>query len=142
MRYFIRATLRSARLPKSRCTLTIAMHRSTTRVGLDVAHRQRDGRERLLRAGRDAEAAADQHVVADDVPVLADRQQAEVVGVHVDAVVARQADGHLELPRQIGLAVDRLDRIMASVAAGLTAPFVELATSWLSPVSSSVSQIS
>ena len=82
-------------------------------VGVDVAHRQRDGGECFLRAGRDAEAAADEHVVADDVPVLANRQEADVVGVHVDAVVAGQADGDLELSRQIRLAVDRLDRIVA-----------------------------
>ena len=113
-------------------------------LGVDVAHRQRDGGKRFLRAGRDAEAAADEHVVADDVPVLANRQQAEVVGIDVDAVVARQADRDLEFPRQIGLAVDRLDRIVAGHrAAGrdIAAQCRPRRRSMLSPVSPSVSQI-
>ena len=43
--------------------------------------------------------------------VLDDRHQAQVVGVEVDAVVAGQADGGLELARQVGRAVDRLDLV-------------------------------
>ena len=104
----------------------------------------RDGRERFLRAGRDAEAAADEHVVADDVPVLANRQQADVVGVDVDAVVAGQADRELELARQIGFAVDRFDGIVAGHRRGrpeVSAASPTSPTSMLSPVSPSVSQI-
>ena len=40
-----------------------------------------------------------------DVPGIA---EAEVLGVHVDAVVLRQGKPRLELPRQVGLAVQRL----------------------------------
>ena len=57
---------------------------------------------------RHAHAAADQHVVADDRVVLDDGQQAEILGVHVDAVVVGQGQAGLELARQIDLAVDRL----------------------------------
>jgi hypothetical protein len=42
--------------------------------GFDVAQRQRDGGECFLGAGGDAEAAAHEHVVTDDVPVLAEGQ--------------------------------------------------------------------
>ena len=59
---------------------------------------------------RHAHAAADQHVVADDAAVLDDGQQAEVLGVDVDAVVVRQRQAGLELARQVDLAVDRLRR--------------------------------
>ena len=39
------------------------------------------------------------------------RHDADVVRVHVDAVVARPGDPDLELARQVGLAVDRLDLV-------------------------------
>ena len=44
-------------------------------------------------AVRHAHAAADEHVVADDLAVLDDGQQAEVLGVDVDAVVVRSGRG-------------------------------------------------
>ena len=112
--------------------------------GVDVAHRNRDGGKCFLGAGRDAEAAADEDVVADDVEVLGHREEADVVGVDVDAVVAGKADGDFELARQVGFAVDRFDRVVAGhwaagramIGASPTAP-----TSMLSPVSASLSQI-
>ena len=52
-------------------------------------------------------------VVADDLPVLADGEEADVVGVDVDAVVAGQADGEFEFARQVRFAVDRLEGIVA-----------------------------
>ena len=113
-------------------------------VGIDVAQRQGDGREGFLGAGRNAEAAADEHVVADDVPVLANRQQADVVGVDIDAVVAGQADGEFEFARQVGFAVDRLDRVVARRMvrpAGRCGGMPTSPTSMLSPVSPSLSQI-
>ena len=129
----MRATLRSERLPKSRCTLMIAVATSIDLVRPDEGHALGHGRKGLLGAGRHAHAAADQHVVADDAKVLANGHQAQVVGIQVDAIVAGQADGGLELARQIGRAVDRLDLVPRRA---------RRRTARCSPVSGSVSQIS
>ena len=75
-----------------------------------VADRPAQVREGVGVAVRHAHAAADQHVVAGDRAVLDDGQQAQVLGVNVDAVVLRQGQAGLELARQIDLAVERLDR--------------------------------
>ena len=84
--------------------------RARTCVGRDVADRLGQVRERVGVAVRHAHAAADQHVVADDLAVLDDGEEAEVLGVDVDAVVFGQGEAGLELARQVDLAVDRLDR--------------------------------
>ena len=58
-----------------------------------------------------AQAAADVDVVAGDVTgeaVGERRHQADVVGQHVDVVVARPGHGDLELAGQVDVAVDRL----------------------------------
>ncbi len=52
-------------------------------------------------------AAADHHVVADDSTALHDRDEAEIMGEHIDIVVRRQRDGDLEFARQVGAAEDR-----------------------------------
>ncbi len=75
----------------------------------DIADRLGQVRKRVGVAVRHAHAAADQHVVADDAAVLDDGQQAEVLGVNVDAVVVRRRQAGFELARQIDLAVDRFD---------------------------------
>ena len=65
-----------------------------------------------------AQAAADVDVVAGDVtdgPAAQCRHDPDVVGVDVDAVVARPGDGDLELARQVDVAVDRLDRALAAL---------------------------
>ena len=66
-------------------------------LGLDEGHSLGHGRKRFCGAGRHAHAAADQHVVADDFPIAADGHQAQIVGVQIDAIVARQADAVLNL---------------------------------------------
>ena len=81
---------------------------ATTSSGGDVADRLGQVRKGVGVAVRHAHAAADQHVVADDPAVLDDGQQAEVLGVDVDAVVVRQRQAGLELARQVDLAVERL----------------------------------
>ena len=60
-----------------------------------------------LRPGRQA------HREADHLPALDHRQVAQVVGEDVGAVVLGQGKGGLELPGEIRLAVDRLDRVVA-----------------------------
>ena len=60
-----------------------------------------------------AHAAAGKHVVAEDFSVLVDDEEAEVVGIDVGAVVFRECEGRLELPRQVGRAVDRLHILLA-----------------------------
>ena len=87
-------------------------------VGRDERHPLGHRGEGLLRAGSYAEAAADQHVVADDSAVARDGHQGQIVGVHIDAIVAGQADGGLELARQVGGAVDRLDLVTVRASAG------------------------
>ena len=59
-------------------------------------------------------AAADDHVVADDPPVLFDRNEAEIVGEHVHVVVRRQCNGDLEFARHVGAAVDRFVFLLAA----------------------------
>ena len=82
-------------------------------VAIDVAERHGQERERLLGARRGPQAAADQHVVTGDLAVLDDRQEAEVVGVDVGAVVVGEGERRLELPREVRLAVERLDGVVA-----------------------------
>ena len=56
-----------------------------------------------------AEAAADEQVVADELAVLDDGHEAHVVGEDVRVVVRRDGEAGLELTRQVGLAVERID---------------------------------
>ena len=109
MRYFSLARLRSLRLPKSRKTPNDRPQQVEDLVGPGVGHPLGQGGKGAGQGGRHAHAAADQHVVADHVVVAAHGQQADVLAIDVRAVVAGQADAHLELSRQIGLAVQRLD---------------------------------
>ena len=64
--------------------------------------------------------AADVDVVAGDVAgeaVAQDRHEADVVGEHVDVVVARPRHADLELAGQVDVAVDRLGRALAAARA-------------------------
>ena len=116
--YFSRATLRSDRLPKSRCTLTIATAMSMHILRRHKAEPLGQSREGLRGARRHAHAAARQYVVAQNLAILVHGQKAKVVGVDVDAVVLRQGKGGLELPRQIGGPVDRLHLVALGAPAG------------------------
>ncbi len=53
-------------------------------------------------------AAADDHIVADDLAALLDRDETEIVRENIDIVMRRQRNGDLELARHVGAAVDRL----------------------------------
>ena len=62
---------------------------------------------RLGIAVRHAEAAADGEVVADEFFVLADGDEAEVLGVDIDVVAGRDGEACFEFARQIRFAVER-----------------------------------
>src|SRR5271157_4436495 len=79
---------------------------------IDIAERDGQKRERLVGARGGAQAAAHKHVVADDPAVLDNRQETQVVGMNVCAVIVRKGEGCLELARQVRLAVKRLDRVI------------------------------
>ena len=65
--------------------------------------------KRLRRARRHAHAAAGEDVVAEDLAVFVDDEEAEVVGVDVGAVVFGQREGGLELSGKIRAAINGLD---------------------------------
>jgi hypothetical protein len=65
---------------------------------------------------RHALAAAEMELVAEQGLALEDRDEGDVVGQHVDRVVARVGDADLALPRHVGGAVEGL-----GLAAGLLA---------------------
>ena len=96
-------------MPKSRKTPNDRPQQIEDPVGPGVGHPLGQGGKGAGLGGRHAHAAADQHVVADHVVVAAHGQQAHVLAIDIRAVVAGQAEPHLEFPRQIGLAVKRLD---------------------------------
>ncbi len=79
--------------------------------GADHGQGLGQGGKGVFQPRRHAHAPAHQHVVAGHLKILAQRQQAHVLGVEIDAIVAGQADGHLEFPRQVAGAVERLDRV-------------------------------
>ena len=86
-------------------------------LGLAEAHHVGGARISVGLAMGHAHAAADGDVPARDVAVLVeDGDEAEIVREHVDVVRRRHRDHDLEFPRQIGLAVDRLDDLI--LAAG------------------------
>ena len=72
-----------------------------------------EGRKGLGGTRRHAHPAAGEHVIAEDLSPFVDDEEAEVVGVDVGAVVFRECEGRLELPRQVGRAVDRLHILLA-----------------------------
>ena len=87
-------------------------------LGRHPAERLGEQRVGVLLAGvAHAEAAADVDVEPGHrtgQSVVERRHDADVVGEHVDVVVARPGDGDLELPRQVDVAVDRLGRTLAT----------------------------
>ena len=80
-------------------------HRLLRRAEADHVARAREG---VGFAMGHAHAAAHRHVVADHRAVPLDADEAQVVREHVHVVLRRHGDGHLELPRQVGGAVQRL----------------------------------
>ena len=77
-------------------------------VGRHEAERGREARVGVGAVVREAEAAAHQHVVAEQGVAVPDLQQAEIVGVQVDRVVRGNRDPDLELPGQVHGTVERL----------------------------------
>ena len=73
-----------------------------------MANRLTDIWKRMLIAVCHAHAAADQHVVADDLLVFDDRQQAKILGVYVNRIIKGKPEARLELARQVDFAIDRL----------------------------------
>ena len=65
--------------------------------------------EGLGGARRHPQATAGEDVVAENPSALVDREEAEIVGVDVDAVVFRQCEAGFELSRQIGAAINWFD---------------------------------
>ncbi len=65
-----------------------------------------------------AESAADEQVVADQLAALDDGDEAHVVGEDVHVVVRRYGEARLELPGQVGLAVQRVHRGAAVIEVG------------------------
>jgi hypothetical protein len=61
-----------------------------------------------------AHPAAGRDVEADQAFAVGDGDEAQVVGIDVDIVVRRHRNGGLELPRQIGRAVDGLEILAAA----------------------------
>src|SRR3974390_2981762 len=59
-----------------------------------------------------AHAATDGHVPALDLFLVEDRDEAEIVGQHVDVVRRRHRHHDLKLTRQVGLAVDRFGNFL------------------------------
>ena len=57
---------------------------------------------------RPSHAAAHEHVEPDQATGGRDRQKAQVVGMHVAAVVVRESERDLELSRQVARPIDRL----------------------------------
>ena len=71
-------------------------------------------REGLGGAWRHPHSATGDDVVAEDLSMFMDDDEAEVVGIDVGAVVLGKGEGGLELPRQVGGTVNRLDRVGAT----------------------------
>ena len=75
----------------------------------DVANGLSEIWERIGVAVRHPHAAADESVVADELAFLGDREEPEILGVDIDAVVVGRCEANLELARQISRAVNGLD---------------------------------
>ena len=73
----------------------------------------REPRIGILRAVGHAHPAADRDIEADQLSALDDGDERQAVRVDIDIVRWRHRDGDLEFPRQVGLAVDRLEILLA-----------------------------
>ena len=78
-------------------------HRLDPVLGRDEAERLGQPRGGVALVVGHAEPAAHQQVEAGDPAVPHDREQADVLGPDVHAVVGGEADGRLELPGQIAV---------------------------------------
>ena len=87
-------------------------------VAGDVANDIRKARVGGFVAVRGAEAATDEEVVADELAAFDHGDVAHVVGEDVHVVVRRDGEAGLELTRQVGLAVEFVDRRAAVVVVG------------------------
>ena len=105
--------MRSSRLPWSRWVVMIASTTSPRSAGgTQPTGRASSGYVSSGRAWVIPMPAAGEHDEPGQLTGRAlgqRRHDADVVGVHVDAVVAGPGDADLELARQVGVAVDRLD---------------------------------
>ncbi|GJE43124.1 hypothetical protein AEGHOMDF_2303 [Methylobacterium soli] len=82
-------------------------------VGFAEQHQVGGAREGVGLAMGHAHAAAHRDVPAGHAVLLVEnRDEAEIVGEDVDLVRGRHRDHDLEFPRQVGLAVDRLDEAL------------------------------
>ena len=106
------------------------LHRLEEVLLLHKAQVRRLAREGLLCLMRAAHAAADDDVEAGEVDAvgLHDDDAADVVNVQVHAVVARHRERDLELLRQVGAPVQRLDLVAGddAVAAVLDADLLQV----------------
>ena len=97
--------------------MTTASATAIASLGRAEAHDVGGARIGVRLAVGHAHAAADGDVPAGDLAVLVeDGDEAEIVREDVDVVRRRHRDHDLELARQVGLAVDRLDLLL--LAAG------------------------
>ena len=77
-----------------------------------IRERLRDRRPRVRLVRGPAKAAADEHIESREVTFIGRvRHQPKIVRVDVDAVVAFNGDGRLELARQVALPVEGVGRV-------------------------------
>ncbi len=81
-------------------------------LGREEADDVRQPREGLHVAVAAAHAAADREVVADQLVLLDHGDEPEVVRVDVHVVHRRDHERRLELPRQVGAAIERIDEVL------------------------------
>ena len=111
--YFSRACLRSARSPKSRWIVSTALRHVHDLLRRQEADDVRQAREGRLVAVAAAHAAAGGEVVAEQfAAAVGDGDEAAAVGEDVHVVQRRDGEGDLEFPRQVGLAVERINEVL------------------------------
>ena len=78
-------------------------------VRSDVAQRVRNAGESLFLVVGPAHAAADIHIATPQRSRrIGEHNQADVLGEQIDGIVPGHRDTHLEFPRQVGIAIERL----------------------------------
>ena len=98
------------RSPKSRCIVTTACAASTSWSARDEADDIRQARESLDVAVGHAHAAAGQQIVTGEFSVFLDGDKAQAVREHVNVIERRNDKRRLEFARQVGLAVERINK--------------------------------
>ncbi len=87
-------------------------HAEQVRAG-DRAERLTERREGFAGTRGRAQSPSNEDVVADQLAVLDQAEEAEVIGVNVSAVIVGQGESCFELALHVGLAVDRLDGVVS-----------------------------